>query len=274
MVSNKMTVRVLLLCLLAALNCEKKAPIENIKEDELVQCEKDGVITINVITAYDDADNLPIIRVLDSLQVSEVENSVLINNAVFYEQSHTDGSTVSFYGDFSGMADSVIVWRKAERHYKGNISPVYDTFILRANHQISIYPQTGSASIDKKSDVFVFSIDDDSLHSGFGIIVFEFIGADTVAIDAEINTVILPPNLPHIEVERPDSCLMEVQFSSIDKESYANLQDGAICFVEYSFQGRRKIECFSSFTDYSIFVDKGTSFSLWGFAPNFQKKGD
>ncbi len=246
----------LLFCL-AVVVCDQEAPNENAKNNNSIQCEKDGIITLlmykniadSTATAIEHETQQP----CDSFFISETEHRLVINNAIPLSVERMNNANFFFKGDFDGMPDEVILWTDYTYTSKSGVKR-RDVLAdrLRNNHGIANLIRIDIE--DPGSAIgYLFCLDTDNENSGIGqLIISQENHADTVWIDAEKNTVCYPSLFEVLDLEFEDRGFMrDVQFSCPDRESFNYLDHGVVYFFTTDFN--------------TEIIRIGTSWSFGGF---------
>jgi hypothetical protein len=266
----------LLLCLIVV-NCERDLSTESEIQDEEPEVVKDGVITLRFyIRTPADSNLMDIGRFVDSLNVSETEHCVYIDNAILFSVPELSGTSFWWGGRFNGIPDPqrIFLWCQA---YEGEqVKKVKTFFMDDFTGHISLTP-IGQPSIGR-ADGYIMVLDTDDDNSGDGLLE---ISKDTLTTDitvsAKANTAVLPENLPKITIQLPDT-MTQFHMTCESSESFVNCKDGAVICIEFNrlWDGEQSIHAQSSFNGRGYTALEGTTqeFTIWAFVPVFLQKGD
>lgn len=251
------------------LSCDKKESPTKV-EDQGTEIEKDGVITIRFFETAEDSNHNPFQRFIDSLNISETENRINIPNAVPFQMPKINQASIWFFGDFEGMADSVIVWMDYQRKGIGGTEKrTTEMVILGKNQGVTYmlpigYPDEGPVR------GFVFALDKDNDNAGTGLISIK-VGAytDTLWINAAKNTICYSDRFSVLEFTVSDS-LNRLYIDCRDEDSYSTLNDGAIWLVQFQNQTKKGLFGSTSYSGLGTNPFNTRKFIAYGFAPQFE----
>ena len=266
------TILFLLFITLIFTNCNKKAPTE-LNGDNI---EKDGIITIRFDeTNWDSTESHT--YTLDTLNVSEETNVIDIPNAVPFELPTLASVMIYFWGDFTGVQDTIFLWFEYEEDnpYKGK-RRVTEITQIGKNQTCVMLLGYGTEPMGPVKG-YIFILDTDNNNTGTGYVRFEGQSMDEkILVDAAKNTVCYITNAATVEFRittmpfHPEGHeANNLDIYSLDYDSYKKLPDRAICVLNIKRDNSTSILAFSTFYGYGKFM-LPCSIKAFGFAPNFK----
>jgi len=259
------------LLLFLALNlptCNKDTPVE--PNDE-----KDGIITIRFKeTCWDTTGGHS--HLLDTLNVSEETNVIDIPNAVPFDIPSLSSVAIYFWGDFTGVQDTIFVWLEYNDPYKEMQRATEITQLAKNETCISLSGY-GSKPIEHTKG-YIFILDTDNNNTGTGFVRFEGQSLDEkVWVDAAKNTVCYVNNSAMIDFNitcmpfHPEGYeATNIHMYSLDYDSFKIIPDRAICVLQIKKDNSTSIVAFSTYFGYGDHY-LPCSIRAYGFAPNFKK---
>ncbi len=266
----------LLLCLMA-MNCERDLSTESKIEDGEPKVVKDGVITLRFyITTQADSNLMTIGRFVGSLDVSESEHCVYIDNAIPFSFPELSGTSFFWGGRFYGIPEPYRIFLWSQTYDGEKIEKIQPFFLDNVTGRMSLTP-VGQPTIGR-TDGYIMVLDTDNNNGGDGLLeIYNDTLSTYISVSAKENTVVLPSTLPSITIQLPDS-MTQFRMTCESSESFINCKDGAVICVEYNRlrDDGRTIHALSSFKGRGYTAPGGTAqeFTIWAFVPVFLLKGD
>ena len=241
-------------------------------EVEEPTCEKDGIISLVLEEQVVDSIGHGQIQLIDTLFVSETEDSIWIRNAVQFSLPQSGSVTLFFKGILEDMPKYVAVWYTWI--YKNGLGKMVLTSRLRLlkNNQGMTMLVNTNMEIGKQDSIngFAFFFDFDRVHAGSGQLSLESGSVKkTISLQSENHTALLNSNFKIFDFKVDiNSNILDINCS--DYDSFVNLKYDVIWLLQYQTQTDSFLTCASSRTgwDYNI---EGTrrDFRIIAFAPNF-----
>lgn len=265
------TILFLLFITLIFIRCNKKAPTE--MDGNTI--EKDGIITIRFEEINRDSTGLHTYT-LDTLNVSEETNVIDIPNAIPFELPTLASVMIYFWGDFTGVQDTIFLWYQYEQDnpYKGK-RRVTEMTQIGSNEAFAMLFAYGTKPMGAVKG-YIFVLDTDNNNTGTGYVRFKGQSMDEkILVDAAKNTVCYTTNAATVEFRittMPFNAegVPAENFSmySLDYDSYKKLPR-AICVLNIKRDNSTSIFAFSTFFGYGQDI-LPCSIKAFGFAPNFK----
>lgn len=248
-----------------------KSPIVKPVKEEPVTCEKDGIISIaineNGFVSEDSVYTNPI----DTLFISEVDDSIWIDNAKSFRLPQSQVFTLFFTGELHDLPNYAVIWYKYFEIIDGKRVPFSELDLLGPNQGISLISSIDSEHSEQDSIFgFVFFIDFDATHLGSGQLSIESDDfTETLTLEANKNTVKLKPDIKSINF-KVSEYTTRLHISCPDRDSFVELEYDAIWLLQYQDQTDAFYCASTSRSSLGISVEgPERDFRMLGFAPNF-----
>ncbi len=229
---------------------------------------------LDAIIARDPWARVAVETLVDSLDIVETKHCITINNAIPFTFPVLSGTSFFFSGRFIGMPEPacVFLWFT----YSGEGAEGVGAYFLRDMLISSVVPSPQSPYLGEMNG-YIVAFDTDNNNGGVGAVeIWNDTTSTIIHISPELNTAVLPPDLPVAKVALRDAN-NHFRITCESSLEFRDHTDGAVVVVEFDriSDNWHSIRAISTHGGGELYFFGNTSkqFTIWAFIPVFNKNG-